>query len=1023
MNKEFESQFSNPTLEHRGYPFWSWNAKLDKDELLSQIDYFSEMGLGGFVIHARTGLDTPYLGEEFMEMVKAVVAKAKHLGMKVILYDEDRWPSGAAGGLVTVEKEHRQRQLVFTPITYEKRQAKYYPNSPVSEDILLLARYDIILENGYLSKYKLLHDGETAEGEIWYAYREVQPGSPWFNNCPYADTLNKKTTEKFLDVTHKAYLNNVGEEFGKTIPSIFTDEPQFIKKHVLGDVRDRQEVILPYTDDLEDTFSAAFGASLIEHFPEVVWELANGEVSAIRYQYHVHISDRFAEAFADTIGEWCNNHGIVFTGHMQAEQSLMSQTAFIGEAMRSYKLFGEPGIDILCSKKEYSTAKQAQSAAHQIGSNGVLSELYGVTNWDFDFRGHKMQGDWQAALGITTRVHHLSWVTMEGDAKRDYPASIFYQSPWYKRYDYIETHFARVNTAMKSGRPSVKVGVIHPVESYWLYFGPYAQTNLMRDRLQAEFDTIIETCIFGLVDFDFISEALLPTQSLVEKKSKFNVGEMNYDVVIVPGCITLRKTTLDRLSAFVDGGGKVIFAGQTPTHIDAFKTDDVATLATKCEVVPFNKGSILVALEPYRQFEVLDVAGARVDNYISQTREDAGGKWIFLANTAGEIVADNPQEAKIKINAKGEFSPIIYDTMTGLSTLCEHTHENGNTQFTHTMNEHDSLLIRLDKCSEPAPSATMLENLSTKSEKYADFKGFVDVTLSEPNVLMLDQAEFSVDGGSWRAREELLKIDDSLRGEFGFPSKTAQIAQPWTLGAADPSKVHSLKLKFEFESDIEVVGALLAIEKPELAKIELNGASISTDAISWYVDTHIKTVSLPSILAGKNRLIVEIPFSPRSCTEWFYILGDFGVTVSGANAKIVAPVRRLAFGDWVPQGLPFYGGNVTYHCPVDFESGEYEIAATKYRAPLLEVGVDSEPPQPIAFAPYLIPLGNLSGQHTINITAYGSRINTFGAVHNCYDHTSWFGPTAWRSSGASYSYEYQLKRCGILKSPVICKIN
>ncbi len=67
----------------------------------------------------------------------------------------------------------------------------------------------------------------------------------------------------------------------------------------------------------------------------------------------------------------------------------------------------------------------------------MLSELYGVTDWSYDFRGHKLQGDWQAAMGVTVRVHHLTWVSMEGEAKRDYPASIGYQSPWYKEYRHM----------------------------------------------------------------------------------------------------------------------------------------------------------------------------------------------------------------------------------------------------------------------------------------------------------------------------------------------------------------------------------------------------------------------------------------------------------------------------------------------------------------------------------------------------------------------------------------------------------
>ncbi|MFQ9802070.1 MAG: hypothetical protein ACLR23_27780 [Clostridia bacterium] len=142
----------------------------------------------------------------------------------------------------------------------------------------------------------------------------------------------------------------------------------------------------------------------------------------------------------------------------------------------------------------------------------MTSELYGVTNWDFDFRGHKLQGDWQAALGVTTRVHHLSWTSMAGEAKRDYPASIFYQSPWYKEYPLIEDHFARVNTALTSGKPDVKIGVIHPIESYWLYWGPKEQTAAKRQQMEQQFSQIIEWLLFGLQDFDFIAESLLPSQ-------------------------------------------------------------------------------------------------------------------------------------------------------------------------------------------------------------------------------------------------------------------------------------------------------------------------------------------------------------------------------------------------------------------------------------------------------------------------------------------------------------------------------
>ena len=65
-----------------------------------------EMGFGGFFMHSRTGLETEYLGEEWFRLINRCAEYGKERGLMPWLYDEDRWPSGSAGGMVTQEEKY-----------------------------------------------------------------------------------------------------------------------------------------------------------------------------------------------------------------------------------------------------------------------------------------------------------------------------------------------------------------------------------------------------------------------------------------------------------------------------------------------------------------------------------------------------------------------------------------------------------------------------------------------------------------------------------------------------------------------------------------------------------------------------------------------------------------------------------------------------------------------------------------------------------------------------------------------------
>ena len=1013
--------FKNPTAEYRGTPFWAWNCKLDQKELEWQLEIFKKMGFGGGHMHVRTGMATEYLSDEYMALIKACVEKAKKENMLAWLYDEDRWPSGAAGGYVTKDKENRARYLLFTPTPYSGKTVSNFDSSSRgarTENGYLMAAFDVELDaDGYLISSKRIEENEPASHEKWYAYLEQPNESGWYNNQTYVNTLDKKAMDRFIEITYEAYNRTIADEFDKTVPSIFTDEPQFTRKSTLKFATDKTDVTLPWTDDLADTFAAAYnGEDLLSGIPELIWDKADKTPSILRYHYHDHICERFTEAFADNCGAWCRAHGLALTGHMMEEPTLESQTAALGEAMRAYRGFDLPGIDMLCARFEYTTAKQTQSAVHQFGYEGMLSELYGVTNWDFDFRGHKLHGDWQAALGVTIRVPHLSWVSMAGEAKRDYPASISYQSPWWDKYSLVENHFARVATAMTRGKPVVKVGVIHPVESYWLHWGPAEQTALVRDEMDQNFQNITEWLLFGGIDFNYISESLLPSQCEAAS-APLQVGKMSYDVILVPGCETLRSSTLERLEAFAAAGGKVVFTGAIPTLENAVESDRAAKLAASCVRVPLSRGAVLEAVESARVIDIRNETGSHTDNLLYQLRADGEGRWLFIAHGKESVNKNLALYQDLRIRVNGAWTPTVYNTMTGETEKIDFTVENGRTEIRTRMYSYDSLLLWLEPADTDAVCSveTTQPNLSDKgiflSKTYA-------YTLSEPNAMLLDQAEYALDDEPMQPTEEILRLDNVCRAKLHWPSRENHVAQPWVV--PEEPITHSVHLRWTIESDIDYSGASLAIEDAEAVQLTLNGEPVANKITGWYADKSIKTVKLPDIHVGDNILEAVIPFGKRTNIEWAYLLGDFGVEVNGRNVKLIAAREKLAFGDITKQGFPFYGGNVTYHIPFTSNGGELNIRSSHYAGALQTVRLDGGEEIPMIYPPYTVGLGKAeAGEHNIDLTLFGHRRNGFGPVHLADLKASWIGPDAWRSQGDKWCYDYRIAEEGILCTPVI----
>ena len=458
-----KKDFLNPGKDYRSAPFWSWNDKLSSNELLRQVKDMKEHGMGGFFMHSREGLETEYMSKDWMNCIKAVVEASKKIGMNAWLYDEDRWPSGFAGGRV--------------PLRGDKYRAKTLGMAKVRKERKLsgkeLASFCIKLEKGKITDLRKVEGKDRLlpkRNEIGLIFtREVAKPSEWFNNDAYSDNLNPDSVRAFIDSTYEAYKKEVGDEFGKTIPGIFTDEPNFFIADFFPETLRKDIECIPWTDGFVEYFEKICGYNFLNLVPYFFFD---GEKSRkVRHDYWLALTRRFQEAYSRQIGNWCEKNDLLFTGHYLIENDFPEQIKTSGAVMPHYVYQQAPGIDILTeSIHETLTVKQCSSVANQFGRNIVLSETYGCSGWEFTFQGQKWVGDWQYALGVTLRSQHLALYTLKGCRKRDYPPSFNYNTTWWKYNKVAEDYFARLSSLLMKGKAKRDILLLHPITGAWSLF-------------------------------------------------------------------------------------------------------------------------------------------------------------------------------------------------------------------------------------------------------------------------------------------------------------------------------------------------------------------------------------------------------------------------------------------------------------------------------------------------------------------------------------------------------------------------
>ena len=130
---------------------------------------------------------------------------------------------------------------------------------------------------------------------------------------------------------------------------------------------------------------------------------------------------------------------------------------------------------------------------------------------------------------------------------------------------------------------------------------------------------------------------------------------MKYETILVPNCLTLRSSTLERLKVFQKKGGRVIFLGELPRFIDAIPSDEAEVFSESCEKIHFAKENVLNVLQKERLLDVHDQSGMRTANLIYQLREEKDREWPFFAHCNAMPNPDLPKREDLVIEINGIY--------------------------------------------------------------------------------------------------------------------------------------------------------------------------------------------------------------------------------------------------------------------------------------------------------------------------------------------------------------------------------
>jgi endo-alpha-N-acetylgalactosaminidase len=562
--------FINPPLSMKSRPLWFWNAPLSREQTLKVLVDSKKVGYYGLGILPSYGMTPDYMTPEFLDQYKMAVEIADSLRMKLYLYDEYYFPSGMAGGLLVKQYPEAVSKRLDMELFDFKGPGSFKQPLPAGTFMGAVAMNASSFERIDLSERVAVNhlSAEIPLGDWKVMIFTLNPDSSSGRN--HVDYLSPEAVNRFIDLTYEKFYQAFPEHFGTTIDYAFYDEPCL--RWVDG--------ARTWTGAFNTRFAEKYGFSPVTYYP-ALWFDIGPETVAARNLLLGYRAELYATGFPKTINDWCRDHNILLTGHVDQEE-IVNPVAICGDLMKAFKYQDIPAVDAIFYYGRSSLIyKVISSAANNYDRPVVATECYGATGKMNVNSLYKEAMD-QFAKGINLMEPHAVWYSEVIDIQPDLSPSSKKFGPDLPAFN---EYIGRLQTMLQGGRHVADIAILYPIASLQgsYHFGPGDPGMGGIIPSEADYLDIGEMLSLDIRrDFTFIHPEILDEKCLVkgsEIELQNKINQENFDVFILPGSETIQLENIRKIKNFFDQGGAVIATSMLPWYsAETGKDEEVRTM-------------------------------------------------------------------------------------------------------------------------------------------------------------------------------------------------------------------------------------------------------------------------------------------------------------------------------------------------------------------------------------------------------------------------------------------------------------